>query len=305
MKAVLHWRPSPGLIERLAGSVPAWLEVVTIDETDREGFSREIAAADALLHVLEPVTAAMIASAPRLRLIQKIGAGVNTIDLAAAEARGIAVTNMPGTNSQAVAEMTLMLILAALRRVVALDKATRAGQGWSLDRALFDSVGELQGRTVGLIGYGEVPRRLVPALVALGSRILYTARAPKRGAVGEFRPLDRLLAESDVISLHLPLTPATGGGWWTKRHWWRRSGRAGFARPASTSSPPSPPIRPIRSSASTMWCWRRMSPGSRPRPSSAASPSPSRIAAGFRLASSCSTESIFVPRSAVDCSAFP
>ncbi len=74
---------------------------------------REIADTDVLLHVLAPVTAAMIDAAPQLKLIQKIGVGVNTIDLRhAAKARGIAVCNMPGTNSQAVAEMTLALMLA-------------------------------------------------------------------------------------------------------------------------------------------------------------------------------------------------
>jgi phosphoglycerate dehydrogenase-like enzyme len=209
VKAVLHWRPSPGLLDQLARHVPGWLEIVTVDEADPAGFAQAIVDADVLLHVLEPVTADMIRLAAKLRLIQKIGVGVNTIDLAAARARGIQVANMPGTNSQAVAEMTLMLMLAALRRATALDAATRAGRGWSLDRALFDGVGELHGRTVGLVGYGAVPKRLAPALSALGARILYASRQPKEGAVGEHCPLDGLLAESHVISLHLPLVPET------------------------------------------------------------------------------------------------
>jgi phosphoglycerate dehydrogenase-like enzyme len=209
MKAVLHFRASRGLRERLAAIRPDWLEIALVAESDREGFAAALADAEALLHVLEPVTAAHIAGAPRLRLIQKIGVGVNTIDLEAAKARGIAVANMPGTNTQAVAEMTLMLMLAALRRAVILDRATRAGKGWALEPDLFDSVGEVSGRSVGLVGYGAVAQRLTPVLQALGARVLYTSRAAKPDAAAEWRALDDLLADSDVVSLHLPLTPET------------------------------------------------------------------------------------------------
>ncbi len=211
MKAVLHFRASRGLRERLAALRPGWLDVVIVAEADRAGLAAALGEAEALLHVLEPVTAAHLAGAPRLRLIQKIGVGVNTIDLDAARARGVAVANMPGTNTQAVAEMTLMLMLAALRHAARLDRLTRAGQGWSADADLFDGVGELAGRTVGLVGYGAVARRLAPALAALRARLLYTARAPKADAAADWRPLDALLAESDIVSLHLPLTPETEG----------------------------------------------------------------------------------------------
>ncbi|MBX6323274.1 MAG: hydroxyacid dehydrogenase [Rhodospirillaceae bacterium] len=209
MKAVLHFRASRGLREWLAALRPDWLEVAVLAEADRAGLAAALGEAEVLLHVLEPVTAAHLAGAPRLRLIQKLGVGVNTIDLDAARARGIAVANMPGTNTRAVAEMTLMLMLAALRRASHLDRLTRAGQGWSADADLFDGVGELAGRTVGLVGYGAVVRRLAPVLAALGTRLLYTARAPKPDAIAEWRPLDALLAEADVVSLHLPLTPET------------------------------------------------------------------------------------------------
>jgi lactate dehydrogenase-like 2-hydroxyacid dehydrogenase len=94
--------------------------------------------AEVLLHVLKPATAAVIAQAPKLRLIQKIGIGVNTIDLDAARARGIAVANMPGTNTQAVAEATLLLMLAALRNLAGVDRTCRAGQGWALGPGLQD-----------------------------------------------------------------------------------------------------------------------------------------------------------------------
>ena len=84
-------------------------------ENDETAFARLAPGMEVLWHVLKPVTAAVIARAPRLRLIQKIGVGVNTIDLDAAAARGIAVCNLPGSNSRAVAEMALLLMLACLR----------------------------------------------------------------------------------------------------------------------------------------------------------------------------------------------
>ncbi|HET8996593.1 MAG TPA: 2-hydroxyacid dehydrogenase [Acetobacteraceae bacterium] len=162
-----------------------------------------------LWHVLKPCTAAMIEAAPRLRLIQKIGVGVNTIDQEAARARGIPVCNLPGTNARAVAELTLALMLATLRRLPRFDASLRQGT-WS-DPLLQDGLGELGGRTVGLVGYGAIPRLLAPVLVALDCRVIYTARTPHEDAVGTWRPLDALLAEADVVSLHLPLTPQTTG----------------------------------------------------------------------------------------------
>src|ERR1700677_3231609 len=106
--------------------------IVVVPEADDAAFSREIADADVLLHVLKPVTSAMIAAAPKLKLIQKIGVGVNTIDREAAHRAGIAVANMPGTNTAAVVEHTLALMFATLRRVVAFDAAMRSGEGWRL-----------------------------------------------------------------------------------------------------------------------------------------------------------------------------
>ena len=124
MKAVLQYRASPGLRKQLAALAPDWLQIVVVAECDRETFAEEMRDTDVLLHVLEPVTAEVIAGAPKLQLIQKIGVGVNTIDLDAAQAHGVAVSNMPGTNSQAVAELTLTLMLAVLRRLVSLDRET-------------------------------------------------------------------------------------------------------------------------------------------------------------------------------------
>ncbi len=206
LKAVLQYRASAGFRAQLDAARPDWLALAIVDEDDRPAFAREMRDADVLLHVLEPVTAAVIGAAPRLRLIQKIGVGVNTIDLDAARAHGAAVCNMPGSNSQAVAEATLMLMLAALRRAVALDRQTRAGLGWRMDSEVFDRVGELGERTVGLVGYGAIPKLLAPVLRALGADVIHTSRTP--GAEG-WHPLGDLLARADVISLHVPLTPET------------------------------------------------------------------------------------------------
>lgn len=209
MKVLLHYRAGPGLAARLAG-LPG-LDVSIVSDADDDAFAQALPEAEVIWHVLRPLGAADIARAPRLRLIQKIGVGVNTIDLDAARARGIAVCNLPGTNSRAVAELTLLLMLGALRRVAHFDAQTRAGLGWAQPPELQDGLFELGGRSVGLVGYGAVPALLAPVLAALGCRVLYTARAAKPDALGEFRDLDGLLAESDVVSLHIPETPATRG----------------------------------------------------------------------------------------------
>ena len=209
MKAVLQYRASPGFRERIRETVPDWLGVAVVDEADKNAFSREMADAEVLLHVLEAVTAAVVDASPRLRLIQKIGVGVNTIDLEAAARRNIAVCNMPGSNARAVAEMTLALMLAALRRLAYFDPLMRRGQGWTAELEAFDGIGEVAGRTIGLVGYGGVARIVAPVLSAMDARVLYTATAPKPDAAAEWRELPELLSEADIVSLHVPLTNET------------------------------------------------------------------------------------------------
>ena len=209
MKAVLQYRATPGFRAAISAIENEWLTVAVVDETDKQTFAREIHDADVLLHVLERVTAATIEQAPRLRLIQKLGVGVDTIDLEAARARGIAVCNMPGANTRAVAELTLLLMLATLRRLCELDRQTRMGRGWTLDAELVDSLGELGGRTVGLVGFGAVGRCLAPMLQGIGAHVIYTSRAEADGAPARFVALPALLSVADVVSLHVPLTQQT------------------------------------------------------------------------------------------------
>jgi phosphoglycerate dehydrogenase-like enzyme len=205
MNILFHYAAGADLMARLARITA--LRISVCPEQDGPHLARLLPETDVIWHVLKPCTAEMIAAAPKLRLIQKIGVGVNTIDLEAAEERGIAVCNLPGTNARAVAELTLALMLSVLRRLTRFDAAMRSGV-WS-DPALQDGIGELGSRTVGLVGYGAVPRVLAPILTALGCRLIYTARTARSDALGEWRSLSSLLAEADVVSLHLPLTDAT------------------------------------------------------------------------------------------------
>ncbi len=212
MHVVYHHTTGPWMDEKLEALLETKdLAVVTVAPDDRDGLGAALAEAEVVWHVLEPFSAADIGAAPHLRMIQKIGVGVDTIDVEAASARGIAVCNMPGTNSRAVAEMTLALMLACMRRLTWFHDRTRRGKGWDLPAAVPETCVELSGRTVGLVGYGGIPRILAPILTALGARVIYTATAPKSDAVGEFRELAQLLAESDVVSLHVPLTDDTAG----------------------------------------------------------------------------------------------
>jgi phosphoglycerate dehydrogenase-like enzyme len=206
MKVVFHYAAGPALARQLAAL--AGLDITVVAEDDDAGFALAMRDAEVLWHLLKPVTAAVIAASPNLRLIQKIGVGVNTIDREAAAARAVAVCNLPGSNARAVAEMALLLMLAALRRLPSFDAGLRGGR-WACAPEIQDHLGELGGRTVGLVGYGDVARVLAPILAAMGCTILYTARSPKPDAVGAYRDLPALLSESDVVSLHVPLVPET------------------------------------------------------------------------------------------------
>ncbi|HEX3349453.1 MAG TPA: hypothetical protein VHS58_15260 [Acetobacteraceae bacterium] len=125
MRVVFDDRAGPAIVARFAALAEKGLSVTVCPPDDPDGKQAALAAAEALWHVLTPVTAAAIAAAPQLRLIQKIGSGVNTIDVAAAAAHGIAVCNLPGSNARAVAEHALLLMLATLRRLPKLDAALR------------------------------------------------------------------------------------------------------------------------------------------------------------------------------------
>jgi phosphoglycerate dehydrogenase-like enzyme len=211
VKALLHYGASTGYLAALEARRPDWLDVAVVAEADDESFYRELPDTDVILHALRPISAADMDLAPQIKLIQKIGIGVNTIDVEAATQRGIAVVNMPGSNAIAVAETALMLMLAASRRLTHIDRATRAGQGWEIPPEDYDHVSEIAGKTVGLVGYGAIPQHLAPILTAMGARVLYTAQSLKSDAVADWRALDDLIEEADILSLHIPQTEETTG----------------------------------------------------------------------------------------------
>jgi phosphoglycerate dehydrogenase-like enzyme len=209
MKVLFRFDAGAWLQPKLDAIAGPDLSVVLCSEHDEETYRAQMRDCDVLWHVLRPVTREAIEAAGKLKLIQKIGVGVNTIDLEAARERGVAVCNMPGTNSRAVAEMTLLLMLACLRRLCALDPLVRRGEGWSWPQEWQEGLGEIHGRTVGLVGFGAVPRLLAPILSAMGATVIYTGRRRYDDVPFSHVGKDELLARSDIVSLHVPLAPET------------------------------------------------------------------------------------------------
>lgn len=210
MKILFHFNVNTSLQAWLRRQAPPEWDIVCCPETDQALFDRHWPEADVIWHVLKPITADMLQHSPGLRLIQKIGVGVNTIDLDAARQRGVAVCNMPGVNSRAVAEMTLGLMLAAARRLTQISADLRRGR-WAIDGPVQETLFELHGKTVGFIGFGNVPRMLAPWLAAMGARVVYHGRSRAVGFDYPCLALEELLASSDLVSVHVPLTPETRG----------------------------------------------------------------------------------------------
>ena len=208
VRVLAHFTPTDKVLKFLAPHAD-WLDVTFCAEDDDDTFHRALPEAEVLWHVLRPVSGEDVARARRCRLIHKLGAGVNTIDVAAATRSGIAVANMPGANAPSVAEGTVLLMLAALRRLPELDRLTRAGLGWPSDASLGETVRDIGGCTVGLVGYGNVAKQVERIVTAMGADVLHTSTRDD-GHPG-WRTLPDLLAASDIVSLHLPLTEATGG----------------------------------------------------------------------------------------------
>jgi D-3-phosphoglycerate dehydrogenase / 2-oxoglutarate reductase len=168
--------------------------------------------ADALLVRSETrVTAELLAGAPRLRVIGRAGAGVDTIDVPAATARGIVVVNAPGGNAIAAAEHTLALMFALARRVAAADASLKRGE-WARSAYVGS---ELSGKTLGLIGLGRVGSEVARRATGLDMRVQvfdpYVPEDHARHLGLEPVELDALLSAADFVSLHVPLTDATRG----------------------------------------------------------------------------------------------
>lgn len=208
LRVLAHFKPGDKVREQVA-SESEWLDVHWVPEDDDDALHRELPEAEVIWHVLRPLSGSDLEKAPKLKLVQKLGAGVNTIDVETATGRGVAVSNMPGANAPSVAEATVMAMLAAMRRLHELDFATRDGRGWPADTSLGE-VRDLGSCTVGLVGYGNVAKRVEQIVRSMGTHVLHTSATRD-----DFNPnwvsLNELLTKCDVVSLHLPLTPATTG----------------------------------------------------------------------------------------------
>lgn len=163
---------------------------------------------DAAIVSTDPFDAEVLGLAARLRVIARVGVGTDSIDLAAAARHGIAVCTTPGANTASSADHALALMLAAVRRVVELDRSVRGG-GW--ERTGAATPWELNGTTVGLVGYGAIGREVRRRLTGFGVRVLVCDPEARDTDNVERVALEHLLVASDVVSLHLPLTPTTRG----------------------------------------------------------------------------------------------
>ncbi|HXH84956.1 MAG TPA: hydroxyacid dehydrogenase [Candidatus Tectomicrobia bacterium] len=187
--------------------------VVCEDETE-EGFLKAAAEADGLLFRVRPrCTESLMAACKRLRVVGRHGVGLDTVDIPAATRLGVAVVHAPGSNSQAVAEHALMLMLACVKRTRQIDRMTRAGD-WSARRDVRNT--ELGGKTLGIVGVGNVGRRVARFCAAIGMRVLgydpYVPDAELRArGVEPVASLEALLPQVDVLTVHAPLTPETRG----------------------------------------------------------------------------------------------
>lgn len=180
----------------------------------RLGYGDNAVTFDEIKHQVDAVflrgghmTAERIAAAPRLKIIARHGAGYDNVDTAAAAEHGIWVTNTPGANGRSVVEHVFALLLAISRKLQTASEQTRNGN-WARDRLALSGI-ELEGRTLGLIGFGNIGQRVAPVAEAFGMNVLFTDPAYDASVDKRCVDLDTLLATSDVISLHVPLLPGT------------------------------------------------------------------------------------------------
>ena len=186
--------------------------LVALQTKKPEDFLAEAEDCDALLNTYAgPISSAVMTRMPKCKIIARYGIGVDTIDLGAATAAGIIVTNNPTYCIEEVAEHTLALLLACARKIALYDRLVRTGR-WDVPpgKPMF----RLVGRALGLVGFGNIARAVAVRAAAFGMRILYydpfvaTDQFP---VPGEKRELVALLGESDFVSLHPPLIPETRG----------------------------------------------------------------------------------------------
>jgi D-3-phosphoglycerate dehydrogenase / 2-oxoglutarate reductase len=198
--------PSVEVERELLAEIDAEL---TVASGDVESVLSSAADADAILNTYLPWSADSIARLEKCRIIARYGIGFDNVDLGAAADAGIVVTNVPDYSVEEVATHALALILASLRKVVIANDSVRSGT-WTIDN--FRPISRLSTLTVGLVGYGRIARRISAPLEALGAGVI--AHDPYLQPGSDLPPLlelDTVLARSDIVSLHLPLTDETRG----------------------------------------------------------------------------------------------
>lgn len=185
------------------------------DRTEPEQIVERAAGAPLVLTNKTPLSADSIAALPELRYIGVLATGYNVVDLVAARARGITVSNVPGYGAASVAQAVFALLLELTHGVGHHAQAVRDGR-WSAcaDFSFWDQrLVELAGRTFGIVGFGQIGRAVARIAAAFGMEIVATRRneEPGREDGVEFVALDELFRRADVVSLHCPLTPQTAG----------------------------------------------------------------------------------------------
>jgi D-3-phosphoglycerate dehydrogenase / 2-oxoglutarate reductase len=190
------------------------VRVVGCDDPTEEGMIKAAADAEGILFFLKPsCTEHLMAACPKLKVVGRYGAGLDTIDIPAASRLNIAVVHAPGSNSQSVAEHAMLLILSCAKQACRVDRLTRAGN-WGGVRA--EEMFELKGKTLGIIGVGNIGRITARLAAAFGMRVLgYDPYVPAdelaRCGVEPMTSLEALLPLVDVLTCHAPLTPETRG----------------------------------------------------------------------------------------------
>ncbi len=186
--------------------------VVVTEETTEAGMVRAAREADGILfRIKPPCSRPLMAACSRLKVVGRYGVGLDTVDLPAATELGIAVVHAPGSNSDSVAEHALMLMLACTKRTIVLDRMTRKSD-WSPAR--WKGLTEIKGMTLGIIGVGNIGRRVARLGAAFGLRVLgydpYVTPDELRARGAEPVPdLATLLRQADIVTCHTPHTPET------------------------------------------------------------------------------------------------
>ena len=204
---------SPPLLSIVRESLPNGFDLIPLDEPTRDNIIKKAPDADYfLVGGRLKIDQEVIEAAPHLKMIQRTGVGLDSIDLAVLKEKGIPLYVNPGINARSVAEHTLMLILAVMRRLTIVDATMKSGK-WIKHELGIQNHG-LFGKTIGLIGLGSIGLHVAEMLRPFGVNMVYNKRA-QLSAKDEitlnlsFRSLPDLLAEADIVSLHCPLTKET------------------------------------------------------------------------------------------------